>query len=275
MRYLFHKCTLLLFLLGFISGSLWSQNKIEKALTYDAVCFYTIDKSKFDAFIDMKAWIDQKKYRLVLAELKKMQSDLNQFSEKKIDRAYELWYVDNYVDFKKQVMTACESMQNNLSFYEKKLKKKDVLYYEHRFFLELYLAFKTEYLFPEFWFMTQERYFSKQVVRQLKNDNAQGNKLFEPSSYYSSFDALNRILKEENDQTAAYLGMENDNVEFVTQSFWSLNTKAAQQILKTFQFNDSSMDVDSNRAIRAIKKFLGLVTENKIYLLLKINKKQP
>lgn len=251
-----------------------AQNKTDIPTTYNEVCFYAIKKAEFEAFLEMKKAIDREEFGEVYAGIRKMRNSLKEFSIEKSNRAFEFWYTGNYTEFDKQAVVAKESTLEVLKNYESRVRTQDALYYEHRLFLEQYLAFVTEAFYPDYWFMSQERYFARATVERVVAGNAEGYKIFANSEFYRPFDVFNKMADSENDEIKDYLDVEkaiNDTTSFIPYSYMFLDKSTAIYILETFKFDDVSQDLNIDRQVAALKQFLEAVKDDKIYLMVRFN----
>lgn len=256
-------------------GSLAAQYKTEQPATYQQMCFYTIDKTKFETYKAVKAQLlEEKDYSSIAGLLHKMRNNLKQFELAKHNRAFELWYIGNYTDFEQQVETAKESTLAFLKNYETRIRNKKALYYDHRMFLEHYLAYQTAYFYPDFWFMSMERYFAIKTVERVATNNEEGAKLFKNSEFYRPFDVFNELAASEEKDIKDYLDMDEfilDTTTFIPYSYVALNQPNASYILANFELDDATQDIDTDRQITALKKMLKAVAENKIILVARLN----
>lgn len=264
------KILIAIFLIS-INSQLKSQNKIVNPTTYNNVCFYAISTNKINEFNTVRKNIESEAYKEIYKLISLMKKDLKDFKKKKLNRAYEIWYQGNYVDYKNQLNTSLESTLNQLVYYENRLRSNDALYYEHRHFLELSLSFLTEAFYKDFWFMSQERYFSIESHKRVCSDNAKGHYIFEASEFYSPCGFLNVINNKENKNTAEYLGMGNQKNKFLTHNYWVLKKKSAEDILLNFKLNDASMNVKVDREISELIKFLEAVKSDEVSLIMRTN----
>lgn len=258
-----------------LSGSLAAQYKTERPATYQQMCFYVIDKAKFEDYKTIKnQLLEEKDYSSVAGILRKMRNDLKQFELSKHNRAFELWYIGNYTDFEQQVETAKESTLAFLKNYETRIRNKKALYYDHRMFLEHCLAYQTAYFYPDFWFMSMERYFALKTVERVTKSNAEGEKLFKNSEFYRPFDIFNDLAASEEKDIKDYLDMDKfilDTTTFIPYSYVALNQPNASYILANFELDDATQDIDTDRQITALKKMLEAVAENKVLLVARLN----
>jgi hypothetical protein len=253
---------------------LLGQNKTKSPSTYEPLCFFTINQANFPKFIQLKEAIENEDYASVFLAIKKMRTQLKKFKPEAFDRGFELWYIGNYSDFKAQANVAKASTLNLLKHYENRLRMDNALYYEHRHFLELYLSYTTEAFYPEYWFMSQERYLSKKTVQRIQNDNTMGADLFDYASFYDDFLPLNDLSEKEQQATSDYLDLEKEvaqKTSFIPYSFLQISPKNAQYLLDTFTWNDSSLDIDVNREIRAFQQFLQAAKAQQIHLVARFN----
>lgn len=265
---------LLLFTLGICSSS-FGQNKTDIPSTYSEVCYFTINKVAFEDFLAVKKAIDREEYAVVHAAIRKMRNSLKGFTTSSQSRAFELWYVGNYTDFDQQAIVAKEATLASLKNYESLLRTRDALYYDHRLFLDQYLAFATEAFYPEYWFMSQERYFSRDLVELVRKMNQEeGYKLFTNSEFYYPFEAFNTMAMTENEEIEAYLDVDNmdsDSTSFIPYSYMTLGKSTASYILESFDLDDATQEIDLNREVRALKRFLIDVKKDKIYFVARFN----
>ncbi|MCH2022821.1 MAG: hypothetical protein MK207_10125 [Saprospiraceae bacterium] len=250
-----------------------SQNKTIQPSTFSSVCFYTIKKKEFQNYINLKKAIDNKDFSPVFIALKKMKSHLKSFNEKDSDRNFELWYSGNYIDFKNQISISKESTLTSLREYEKRLRQKKAIYYDHRLFLEQYLAYETEAFFADYWFMSQERYFSIEAVeRMIKLNPIDGNKLFNNSAFYSSFNIFNNMSYAEENNIKTYLNRKDTNTKsYIPFKYMLLNQSNAGYILNNCLLDNTTMNLKVDREISALKMFLESADKGLIYLVARFN----
>ncbi len=262
-------CCLLLALSG------QAQNKTELPKTFSEICFYTIDKTNFEEFLTMQAAIDAEQYRLVYTAIRDMRQSLKTFAVEKNDRAFELWYIGNYTDFDAQAEVARQATLTALQTYENRLRLGRALYYDHRLFLEQYLAFKTEPFYQAYWFMSQERYFSRGLVERIRQQNSkEGYQLFSNSAFYRPFVVFNEMATQEGEAIRNYLDMptqQADTTTFIPYSYMTLNRSTASFVLSQFDLDDATQDLQLDREVRALKRFLLNVQSGKIYLVARFN----
>ena len=251
------------------------QNKTNIPTTYREVCFFTIKKAEFEHYLKVKKSIEEEDYGLVYAAIRKMRNTLKGFEVSDNDRSFELWYVGNYTDFEQQAMVAKESTLAVLRSYENRLRTRDALYYDHRLFLEQYLSFETEAFYPDYWFMSQERYFSKAAVeRVMLMNKEEGKKLFSNSEFFRPFDVFNEMAANEEREIKDYLDVEEmilDTSTFIPYSYMILDKTVAAYILQTFNLDDATQNIDLDREIRALKRFLTNAKSDKIHLIARFN----
>lgn len=256
---------------------LFAQNKTEKPATYREVSFLTIDKLKMDEFVKVQDAISKQNYRAILPAIKEMDKFLKKFDSKATDRTFELWYIANYTDFDKQVEVARKATLASLDTYQTRLRLGTTRYFDHRLFLMQYLAFKTEVFYPEYWFMSQDRYFSLALLERVKGDNSEGNKLFTYSDFYTSFPVFDEMLEKEEADMKQYLGVDQVDSLGITDkplipySYAILEKSAASHILSTFTFDDVTMDLNTDREVRALKRFIQRVRADEIYLVVRFD----
>ncbi len=253
----------------------FGQNKTDIPSTYSEVCYFTIKKTAFDDFLAIKKAIDREEYADVHAAIRKMRNSLKGFTPSSQNRAFELWYVGNYTDFDQQAMVAKEATLTSLKNYETRLRAREVLYFEHRLFLDQYLAFATEAFYPEYWFMSQERYFSRDLVDLVRKLNQEeGYKLFTNSEFFYPFEAFNEMAMVENEEIGTYLEgdeVDSDTTSFIPYSYMTIGKGTASYILASFDLDDATQEIDLNREIRALKRFLTDVQKDKIYFVARFN----
>lgn len=268
-----HYILLLLFLSS--SWSISAQNKTDIPSTYSEVCYFTIKKVAFEDFLTIKKAIDREEYGAVHAAIRKMRSSLKGFTPSSQSRAFELWYVGNYTDFDKQAVVAKEATLASLKSYENRLRTRDALYYDHRLFLDQYLAFKTEAFYPEYWFMSQERYFSRKLVDLIRTLNQEeGYKLFTNSEFYYPFEVFNEMAVTENGEIGEYLEADvedSDSSSFIPYSYMTMGKGTASYILESFNLDDATQEIDLNREVRALRRFLTHIKTDKIYFVARFN----
>jgi hypothetical protein len=265
---------LLLLTLG-IWGTCFGQNKTDIPSTYSEVCYFTIKKVAFEDFLAIKKAIDREEYSAVYTAIRKMRTSLKGFEPSSQSRAFELWYVGNYTAFDEQALVAKAATLTSLKSYETRLRTRDALYYDHRLFLDQYLAFATEAFYPEYWFMSQERYFSRKVVDLIRKLNQEeGYKLFTNSEFYYPFEAFNEMAMTENEEIGDYLeveGADSDTTSFIPYSYMTMGKGTASYILESFDLDDATQEIDLNREVRALIRFLTQVKTGKIYFVARFN----
>ncbi|BDS12287.1 hypothetical protein [Aureispira anguillae] len=258
-----------------IQPLVFGQNKTDIPSTFSEICFFTIEKATFGDFLKLKSAIGREEYGAVYTAIRKMRSSLKGFSPKAQNRAFELWYAGNYTNFDEQAIVAKEATLAALKNYEDRLRTREALYYDHRLFLEQYLAFTTEAFYPEYWFMSQERYFSRRVVTLIRKLNREeGYKLFTNSEFYYPFEIFNEMAETEEEEVRDYLDTDvpiSDTTRFVRYSYMVLNKSTASYILQAFNLDDATQDIDLNREIRALRRFLSNVRSDKIYFVARFN----
>jgi hypothetical protein len=155
------------------------------------------------------------------------------------------------------------------------LRVQRALYYDHRLFLEQYLAFLTEPFYQAYWFMSQERYFSRDLVTRIRQQNPEeGYQLFSNSIFYRPFKIFNEWAEKEDKAVKEYLdapSMMLDTSTFIPYSYMTLNRSTASYILQTFDLDDATQDLQLDREVRALKRFLLNVQSGKIYLVARFN----
>ncbi|MGH1339817.1 MAG: hypothetical protein ACRBFS_27100 [Aureispira sp.] len=258
-----------------LTWNVQGQNKTELPKTFSEICFYTIEKTKFEQFLTVQKAIEEEDYRLVYAAIREMRQDLKSFAVEKHNRAFELWYIGNYTDFDAQAGVAKEATLTALQTYENRLRLRQALYYDHRLFLEQYLAFETEPFYQAYWFMSQERYFSRGLVKRVRQQNSEeGYQLFSNSTFYRPFSIFNELAKEEGEAIREYLDVPSgglDTTTFIPYSYMTLNKSTASYVLQTFDLDDATQDLQLDREVRALKRFLLNVQAGKIYLVARFN----
>ncbi|MFT5646482.1 MAG: hypothetical protein ACI976_001164 [Aureispira sp.] len=267
---------ILLFFIFGICSTAFGQNKTDHPSTYSEVCFFTIKKVAFEDFLAMKKAITREEYGLVYTAIRKMRASLKGFTPSSQNRAFELWYVGNYTDFDEQAMVAKGATLASLKSYEAHLRASEVLYYNHRLFLDQYLAFATEAFYPKYWFMSQERYFSRKLVELIRKLNPEeGYKLFTNSEFFFPFEVFNEMAKVENGEIGAYLEAEeevdSEATSFIPYSYMTIGKGTASYILTSFDLDDATQEIDLNREVRALKQFLTDVNKDKIYFVARFN----
>lgn len=260
-------------LLGCIWTTVQAQNKIESPTTFKEICFYTIDKDGFGDFLTVQKAVKEGQYKPIFAAIRQMRQALKAFEP--ADRGFELWYISNYTDFEAQVQVAKEATLASLQVYESRLHAEAALYYDHRQFLEHYLAFKTEAFYPTHWFMSQERYFSKGMVERVRRENPEeGYQLFTNSDFYRPFELFNEWAEDEQEDIKSYLDAPTtllDTTQFIPYSYMTLNRSTASYILQRFNLDDATQDIVLDREIRALRRFLTNVQSGRIYLVARFN----
>ncbi|MCP4441696.1 MAG: hypothetical protein GY810_22550 [Aureispira sp.] len=254
-----------------------AQNKIkDDLLTFRDMCFFTINKEKFDQFLRIQKAIADENYILTYSVIQEMRKNLKHFDIKNYDRTFEFWYSANYIDFDKQLQVAKESTLNALNNYEKRIRNNNALYFDHRMFLMHYLAYLTESFYPDFWFMSMERFFSKDMVHRIKRDNPEeGPNLFKYSDLYTTFEQFDAMIEHEEKEMKRYLGI--DKIEedtsgiakkpLIPYSYGLISRQEATHLLESFKLDDATQDINTDREVRAFKRFLQRARAGKIYLV--------
>ncbi len=258
-----------------ILSPLYGQYKADNPATYQPICYYIINKEKFKNYEKVKKIVLEKNYSKLLPYLHQMRAKLQKFDLSLHNRAFEIWYLGNYIDYEQQVITAKKSTLVFLKRYENKLKNKTVLYYEHRMFLELFLSYATEYFYPDFWFVSMERFFSKTTVDRIKRMNPEeGQKLFENSDFFSPFDIFNDLAESEEKEIKNYLDRNQamlDSSTFIPYSYLVLHRPTSHYVLSHIILDNATQDIDTDRQVTALLKILKAVQENKVILVAKLN----
>lgn len=253
----------------------FAQNKTDIPSTYNEVCYYTINKVAFEEYLLVKNAIEREEYAIIYAAIRKMKNSLKGFSTTSHSRAFELWYNGKYTEFEQQAIVSKESTITSLSNYESRLRTRDALFYEHRLFLEQFLAFQTEAFYPEYWFMSQERYFSRDVVKRVEEMNPEeGKKLFIHSEFYRPFDTFNDMAATEELEIKDYLDIESlisDTTSYIPYSYMVMEPSTASYVLKNMKLDDATQDLTLDRQIKALKQFLEAVKNDKIYFVARFN----
>lgn len=266
---------ILIGLVWFVGSTLRAQNKTDIPSTYSEVCYFTINKVAFEDYLEIKKAIDREEYSKVYAAIRKMRSSLKGFSPSSQSRAFELWYVGNYTDFDKQAIVSRDATLASLKNYENRLRMRGALYYDHRLFLDQYLAFKTEAFYPEYWFMSQERYFSRDLVDLIRQLNPkEGYKLFTNSEFFYPFEVFNEMATTENGEIKDYLETDDwgaDTTSFIPYSYMTIGKGTASFILESFNLDDATQEIDLNREVRALRRFLTNAKTGKIYFVARFN----
>jgi len=252
----------------------WGQNKTDKVSTYKKICFYAIDKEGFEEYQKVKKEVLDGNYSSIRPIIRKMKKALKNFEITDHNRAFELWYIGNYTDFEKQVKTAKQSTLAILENYLKLINQNDALYYNHRMFLEQYLAFEAEAFYPEYWFMSMERYFSLKTVDRIRSMNKDGHKLFKNSEFFRPFDIFNSMAQQEEEDLKDYLDMDRfikDTSTFIPYSYVILDQSIASFVLQKMTLDDATQDIDTDRQVNALKKFLTKAKSGTILLVARLN----
>lgn len=252
----------------------YAQNKTDIPSTYSEVCFYTIKKEAFEEFLRIKKAVDREEYGAIYGAIRKMRNNLKGFAITEHNRAFELWYLGNYTEFEEQVQVALNSTLASLKSYESRLRTRDAVYYDHRLFLEQYLAFKTEAFYPVYWFMSQERYFSRFTVERITSMNKEGYKLFVHSEFYRPFEAFNEMAKLEEYDIKDYLDIQNlvnDTTVYIPYSYMTMDKSVATYVLQNLVLDDATQKLDVDRQVSSLKKFLNAVKDDAIYLVARFN----
>ncbi len=264
----------LLLIASMIPVGLLAQYKTENPSTYQSLCFYVINKKGFVQYEAVKKAILQKEYKTIYPLLHQMKASLHQFELSKHNRAFEMWYIGNYTDFEQQVLTAKESMLAIVKDYENKLRNKNAVYYDHRMFLEHYLAYTSAYFYADFWFMSMERYFALATVNRVIADNEEGHKLFSNSEFYYPYDVFNDLAKSEENDIKDYLDMNDlihDTTSFIPYSYVAMHASSASYILQQFELDDATQDVNTDRQVTALRNMLEAVQSGKALLVVRLN----
>lgn len=275
MKWLFHK----IFLLFFLTPALFAQNKADNPHTYRFISFYAIDKEGFKTYLEAQHALARRDYRAVYPLIKQMRRDLNNFDMSLIERSFEFWYSVTYTDFEKQLKATIQSTLAALDTYEERLRTNTALYFDHRFFLNNYLAYTSEALFRLFWFMSMERYFSNELVSRISSANSEGYKLFSPSEFYRPFPDFDEMLVQEEEDMKRYLGIGEygsdtknlDNQPLIPYSFAVLDRAAAGYISDNFILDDATQDLNTDREIRYLRRFLSKARAGLIWLVVRFD----
>lgn len=259
-----------------------AQNKTERPTTYSKVCFYTIEKQGFERFMEVVEAVQKGKERKVQAQIRKMLRNLRNFDSKKTDRSFELWYRANYSDFEQQLAVVRQSTIKSLETYRARWRRNQCHYFDHTAFLMQVLAFESERFYPDYWFMGQERYFSETLVRRVRAAAAKDlPPIFEHSDLHKEFTPMSALQAWELDQMKRYLqiGPYREDPGGIGQkplipySYGIILRPEASYILEQIVFDDRSLDLDLNRQVRALQRFLKSCRAGEIYLLLRFEER--
>lgn len=266
---------LLLSIIPFISGA---QNKTDKPQTFRNVCFYAIEKEGFKQFLEAQHAVAQRDYKVLYPLIRQMRRDLQQFDINEVDRSFEFWYAVNYTDFKGQAEAARSSTLAALDLYEERLREGTALYFDHRSFLNSYLAYTSEAFYRLFWFMSMERYFSQGLIGRIVRDNPEGRDLFDTSHFYRPFVDFDEALIKEEEEMKRYLGIaEGSDTTGISQkplipyTFAALDKEIAGYVLEHFKLDDASQDLDVDREIRHLRRFLVKARAGTIWLVVRFD----
>ncbi|WCL81962.1 hypothetical protein PPO43_02460 [Saprospira sp. CCB-QB6] len=260
------------------SSFLLAQNKTERPTTYAKVCFYTIEKGGFERFLEIAEAVQKGEERKVQAQIRKMLKDLRKFDSKQTNRSFELWYRANYSDFEQQVEVVRSSTIKSLQIYRARWRSNQCHYFDHTAFLMQVLAFESERFYPHYWFMGQERYFSETLVENIRAAApARATDIFEYSDLHQEFEVMQALQAWELDQMKRYLqigpyGTDTEGIgqkPLIPYSYGLINRAAASYLLQQIEFDDRSLDLDLNRQVRALERFLKTCRAGEIYLLVR------
>lgn len=262
-----------------IPFSIWGQYKTDIPLTHKETCFLAIDRTAFQGYLQVQYALQRGNYRPARHYLNQMQRALKQFKINEHEHSFRIWYQTHYRDYKEQVETTRRNTLASLKNYERSLRRNEAQFFEHRQFLKELLAYLTEYFYPNFWFMTMQRYFSQNFVEQFTAKNAQAEKLFQYSSFFVPFSYFDRLLEEEKHYLQQHLQIGpygNDpkgigGQPLIKYSYAQLPPATAGYILSTFDIDDTTPDLDYNREMSELRRMLRRCKERKIWLIVRFN----
>jgi|GEM_PF-3897713 len=270
----FHLILPLLLLSSFVFG----QNKTERPITYAKVCFYTIEKQGFERFLEIVEAVQKGEERKIQAQIRKMLKNLRKFDPRQTNRSFELWYTANYSDFEQQVEVVRSATIKSLQIYRSRWRSNQCHYFDHTAFLMQVLAFESERFYPHYWFMGQERYFSETLVETIRAAAPTGlPDIFEYSDLHQEFESMQNLQSWELNQMMRYLqigpyGADPEGIgqkPLIPYSYGLINRPAASYLLQQMEFDDRSLDLELNRQVRALERFLKTCRAGEIYLLLR------
>ncbi len=252
----------------------FAQHKIEESKAYNVMCFLAMDTSTTRQLIQMKNALYEGDRNKVLQTIRSMKRSLQEFDLYNQNRSFQLWYQGNYTDFKNQVINAKNSTLTALDHFERKFKRNDLLYYDRRQFLEMYLSFIGEYYYPDFWFMTIERYFSEATVARLRTDNTGKPDLFSRSQLFQLYAPMNQLAKEESSEVEQYLRIDalNQGFDFQPYIYFELTPQVAADILDSFSLRNRTLDIPTDRQIDTLIKRLQDLAMGRIQIIVRFNK---
>ena len=138
----------------------------------------------------------------------------------------------------------------------------------------MYLSYVGEFYYPNFWFMTIERYFSEETVARIKKDNKRGRDLFCQSTFFVPYEPLNQFAEEESEEVKKYLLIDslNQGYDFQPYFYMELKPNEATNILNSFTLNKRTLDIPTDRQVAAMEKRLMDLASGKIQLIVRYNK---
>ncbi|MCH2044835.1 MAG: hypothetical protein MK212_12020 [Saprospiraceae bacterium] len=258
----------------------FAQNKSQRPQTYRDVCFLAINREGFEEYKRIQGAVLSNEYKQVYPIIKSMRKQLKRFDIKRYDRQFEFWYNANYINFEEQTEVARQSTLRALDIYEQRLKNNTAKYFDHRMFLNSLLAFLTEEFFPQYWFMSMERYFSHKCIDRIETDNPEeGKELFNFGNFYHRFDEFDAMILAEEEEMKAYLqigqyGEDSSGIgnrPLISYSYGYLGKTEASYILERFKLDDASQDLAVDREVRALERFLKQSKSKQIWMVVRFN----
>lgn len=256
-----------------------AQNKTDQPQTYRNVCFYAIEKEGFITYMEAQKAVAEHDYKVLYPAIRQMRRDLQQFDPADIERSFEFWYSVNYTDFEQQLNAARNSTLAALDLYEERLRDGEAQYFDHRAFLNSYLAYTSEAFYKLFWFMSMERYFSNALIERVAQANPEGRSLFDSSEFYRPFPDFDALLKQEEEEMKRYLGIGDYGIDsagigdkpLIPYSFMVLDKAVAGYVLDNFKLDDATQHLEIDREIRYLKRFLNKARVGTIWLVIRLD----
>lgn len=269
----------LLYFLLLLPLPLWSQYKTDIPQTHQEVCFWALEKEGFQEYLNLRKDMEKGHYRLAAQQLRQMIRALQQFKVNEHRHSFRIWYQTLYEDYDEQLANTRRSTLAFLEDYERRLHKGDLRFFEQQRFLQELLAYRAEYFYPAFWFMSLDRYFSQAFVKTFTDKNPEAEKLFQYSDFFIAFSYFDCLLEKEERHLQQQLNIGPYGTDprgigqqaLIKYSYAQLPPATASYILSTFDIDDTTPDLNYNREMSELRRMLRRCKQGKIWLVVRFN----
>lgn len=257
-----------------------AQRAGETVTTFRNLVFYTVDQKGFEEYLKLYRQVKAKGSVMVVPALKGMIKELEDFKIDPYDHAYRDWYELYYVEFESFVESCRSGTLTLLQGYLQLIKKDKTKYFHDNFFLYCYFCKTTDYFYKNYWFVGNDRYFSIKFVDRFVERNAEAKNLFELSPFFYSFEKMNALAADYEDELHQILevGQYGDDIwgylkeDLVDYTYFYIPPSVASYCLQTFDFNCNTGNPFYDMETSNLMRFLNLAKQEKIYLVAKFKK---